>query len=230
MKKRVVVICQCREGSSRLPGKALKKVQGKSLIEHLIHRVRRSRLADSLVIAIPQKEKGGAIQKLCEKLNCPCFLGADDDVFSRYLEAAKAFSAEIVVRITGDCPLICPELIDEMLAAFFKESDCDYFSNVIERSFPKGLDIEIVPLATLEKLKDKTLSAFDKEHVTYYIYQHPKEFKLKNYALPKSESQPELRVCVDTQEDFDFVEQLFQALSKQNPNFSYREILAYATH
>ena len=151
------------------------------------------------------------------------FRGSEDNVLERFYEGAQHFQASTIVRITADCPLMDPLLIDEMLAEFFSENRFDYFSNTLERSYPRGMDIEIFSFRALEDAFKQAVNPYEKEHVTPYIYQHPDNYRLGSKRF--SEDCSRWRWTVDTQEDFTLVASLLAFLYPQKPFFSLNDLI-----
>ena len=165
---KVVAIVQARLGSTRLPGKVLKHICGKPLIELLLRRLSKSNEIDEIVVATSIASGDDKLQKFVETLGYKCTRGSEKNVLNRYYETAKKIKADVIVRITGDCPLIDPILVDECIVAF-KKLNVDFFSNTDPRTYPDGLDLSVMSFKSLQKANNETDSEFDKEHVTPYI-------------------------------------------------------------
>lgn len=221
----VAIIVQARMGASRLPGKPLKKSLGKTLFSYLLERLKRSKEASSLIVATTRSPKDLVLEKAALKEGVMVYRGSEEDVLSRYLEAAKLVKADAICRITADCPLIDPALIDEMIRLFKASPQIDYLSNTITRTFPRGMDIEIFKTSALEKAA-KTANRDEKEHVTLYLYRRPKQFQLKNFCY--SEDNSHLRWTVDTIDDLKAIRKILQLLYRKNPKFSLKELLKLA--
>ena len=203
--KNTAIIIQARMGSSRLPGKVMKKIIDKPMIEYLLMRVSNSKLADQIIVATSDKKENKPLIQFLKKNKIFCFLGDEYDVLSRYYFAAKKFKVKHIVRITADCPIIDPFLIDNVIRKYFKDK-VDYTSNIFPRTFPKGLDIEIFSIDTLEKTYLSETSDYDREHVTSYM-RDSGNFKLSNYSIKNDFSF--YRLTVDWKEDFDLIDQIF---------------------
>ena len=202
-------------GSTRLPGKIMKEVLSKPLLEYQIERVRRSKLINQIVIATTKKETEQPIIDLCKRLSVDYYRGSEDDVLMRYFEAAKKYDAELVVRITSDCPLIDPHIIDEVITKYLS-NNCgyDYVSNTIERTYPRGLDVEVFSIKALEQSNNEATAPEDREHVTPYIYHHPEKFKIG--CVKHSIDLSSLRLTVDTEEDLALITRLIKVLYEMN--------------
>ncbi len=206
----VTAIIQARMGSSRLPGKVLKKVNGKPLLLHQIERLKTCKLIDDLVIATTVESQDDLIVEFCEKYNVAVYRGSENNVLERYYEAWRQFGGDVIVRLTSDCPIIDSCIVDNTINYYMKHS-FDYVSNTVERTFPRGLDTEVFSSTTLEDTYHKATLDRDKEHVTAYIYTHPDEFKLGSYKGEIDFSK--YRWTVDTKEDFELIRHLLEAYS-----------------
>lgn len=222
---KVVCIVQARVGSTRLPGKVLKKICDKTVLEHDIDRLRRIKNIDEIVIATTTLDKDNAIVSECERLGVKCFRGSEEDVLSRYYYAAKESNADVVVRITSDCPLIDPE-VSENIIRFYLDNmgKYDYVSNTLDRTYPRGLDTEVFSFRALEKAFVEASSDRDKEHVTPYIWDNPKTFKLYNYK--NIDDYSKYRWTLDTNEDFQLISQIYNYLYFKSENhFTMKDII-----
>ncbi|MBL0511323.1 cytidylyltransferase domain-containing protein [Aeromonas media] len=219
----ILGILQARTNSSRLPGKVLKPLLGVPMLARQIERLKRSTRLDQLVVATSDQREDEAIAVLCTQLGVPCFRGPLDDVLQRFHLAAQAFGPSQIVRLTGDCPLADPTLIDELIELHLA-GGYDYSSNGWEPSYPDGLDAEILSTATLDQLAKCAQSPSEREHVTYYIRQHEDQFKIGKLA--RQPSLAHLRWTVDEPADFTLVEQIYQRLYPSNPAFATDDILA----
>ncbi|MHB9010497.1 MAG: cytidylyltransferase domain-containing protein [Carboxydocellales bacterium] len=222
---KVVCIVQARTGSTRLPGKVLRIVKGKSLLEHLVDRLQQCKKINQIVLATTDKESDQAIVDIAQKLGVGWFQGSEEDVLSRYLGAAQAYEADIIVRVTSDCPLIDPETIDQVVDLYIK-SNVDYASNTIERTYPRGLDTEAFSLEALYKADALAGVGPYREHVTLIMYRHPETFTLTNLTAPAGLSRSDLRLCVDTQEDFDLIAAIYGKLYREGMIINIRDVIA----
>lgn len=206
---RVVAIVQARIGSTRLPGKILLDILGKPMLYRVVERSRRARLLDATIVATTDKPSDDLIEELCAANGWSCFRGSEADVLDRYFRAAQAFEAEVVVRITSDCPLIDPALIDKIVQAYSDaEGEMDYVTNTIRpTSFPRGLDVEVVRFSALERAWQDDKNVEWREHVTLYIKRHPELFRSKSVSNGQDYSW--MRWTVDTPEDLEFVRRIY---------------------
>lgn len=219
-----IAIIQARMGSTRLPGKVLKKIGDKTLLEYQVERVRRAKHIDLIVIATTMNPLDDKIEKLCQTLQLPVYRGPEHDVLTRYFEAATKWNASVIVRLTSDCPLIDPSVIDRVLKSYITKSNLyDYVSNTIKRTFPRGMDTEVFSFQALEKCFHQA-SEEEREHVTSYILNNPTLFKLKNVTHIEDESRH--RWTVDTREDFLLIQKIIQDLYPLKNDFSMLDVLA----
>ena len=221
---RTLIIVQARMGSSRLPGKVLKEVCGKTLLEHLIVRLRRVKQVDNIVIATTIKEQDSQIVDLCIKLNTSFYRGPEDDVLSRYYEAALNYEADLVVRVTSDCPLIDPSIIDSVVSFYINNQDrADYVSNCLKRTYPKGMDVEVSSFSILKEAYEEAKENYEREHVTPFIISRPSRYRLHN--IEHSTNLSHYRLTVDTPEDMELIRRIFETLHYKKSAFSLKDIL-----
>jgi spore coat polysaccharide biosynthesis protein SpsF len=221
---KVAAIIQARVGSTRLPGKVLKKVLGKTLLEYQIERVKRAKAIDEIIIATTTKESDDQIVQLCQQLSIPYYRGSEEDVLSRYYEAATEFNVDVVVRLTSDCPIIDPNVIDKVVEHYLENKDrYDYVSNTLTRTYPRGLDTEVMSYEVLKRVHEEAKELVYREHVTAYIYHHPDQFRLCNVSNEKDESKH--RWTVDTEEDFELIEKIISKLYPENTYFNMDDVL-----
>lgn len=235
LKPRVVAITQARMGSTRLPGKVLLAMAGKPLLHHHLDRLRRARLVDQVVVATTDQPEDGVIADLAQGLGLPVFRGSETDVLDRFHGAATAHGADVVLRVTSDCPLIDPDLIDALLALFLdgwgregRRGRFDHASIDIAH-YPRGLDAEAVTMDALRTAWREAEQPFEREHVTPYIYRHPHRFSLGALARPGADPADGiagLRWCVDTPRDAHLVRLLLEEVLRHHPHFTWRDCLA----
>lgn len=219
---RVVAIVQARMGSSRLPGKVLRDLCGASMLSRGIDRLRNASSLEHIVIATTTRPEDDAIVDEGEHLGAQVFRGSAEDVLSRYAGAARASHADAIVRITSDCPLIDPRVVDQVVAALTR--DVDYASNTEIRTFPRGLDCEAFHRDTLDRMDRMATSIPAREHVTAFIHEQPALFRTAQLVAPVDHS--DLRWTVDTEADFDLVRILFERFHLANIAMDYRELVA----
>lgn len=220
---RAVAIVQARMGSSRLPGKVLADIEGQPMLVRVVERCMQATLVDDVVVATTLEEEDDLIAALCLKRGYPLSRGHPTDVLDRYLRAARAHSADVIVRITGDCPLMDPEVIDHTVKAFMRKgAEADYASNRLERTYPIGLDVEVMTLAALTMAANAAKKPFEREHVTPYFYEHPDKFEI--VSVSSGEDHGQMRWTVDAEEDLAFVRQIY-ARFEPGADFGLREVL-----
>ncbi|GAA3351015.1 glycosyltransferase family protein [Deinococcus persicinus] len=217
---RIVAIIQARMGSTRLPGKILKKVNGRPLLSYQLERLQQSNHINDLVIATTLNEKDDLIVEFCKKNNILWFRGSEKDVLARYYETAKTFKADAIVRITSDCPIIDVQVVDKTIQ-YFVDNNYEYVSNTVDRTYPRGLDTEAFTFEVLEKAYKEAVMERDREHVTAYFYTNPDVFKISSVRNETDYSK--YRWTVDTEEDFQLIKNIIEKLYNDNPNFTFHD-------
>ena len=218
---KVVAIIQARMGSTRLPGKVLKDLEGETVLARVVNRLRRARLISELLVATTDGPADDAIVAECRKCSAPVFRGDEGNVLDRYYRAAQLAKADVVVRVTSDCPLIDPEVTDRTIAAFLDASP-DYASNTLVRTYPRGLDTEVMTQAALGRAWHAARKQYEREHVTPYILEHPELFRLLSVTADADYSAH--RWTVDTPEDLEFVRAIYSRF-QNTPTFSGRDVI-----
>lgn len=221
-----IAIVQARMTSTRLPGKVLAPFCGRPALAHTIDRLRRTPLLDAVVIATSVNGTDDPVAELAEALGVTAFRGSELDVLQRFAGAAEAAGAGTIVRVTGDCPMIDPEIVNQVIQAFFA-TGADYASSALQRSYPIGMDAEVFTRRALDAAAAEADRADEREHVTPFIYRRPERFRLHNVSAPPSHRRPDLRLTLDTPEDQELISAVFDALYLENPMFSLDDILAH---
>jgi spore coat polysaccharide biosynthesis protein SpsF len=243
-----VAIIQARMGSSRLPGKVLLDLAGKSMIQHVIERTQRAQTVDAVLIATTSDPSDDPVAAFAASMEAPCYRGSLHDVLDRYYQAAKTHQAEVVVRITADCPLIDPAVIDETVrlvthhSALITDFACNRLPPPFTRSFPIGLDVEACTFAALERAWRESTETFHREHVMPFLYENVTLSPAKlitDYCLLSTGTSPRgfriaqlhhtpdygsLRWTVDTPEDLTFMREIFARLEGK-PDFTWYDVL-----
>ncbi|MFH0754729.1 MAG: glycosyltransferase family protein [Candidatus Omnitrophota bacterium] len=212
----IVLIIQARMGSKRLPGKVLMEIDGRPLLGHQVKRVGSSALVNRIVIATSISKEDDLIVSFCQQNGIDCFRGSENDVLSRYYECAKQYQADVVVRLTGDCPLSDPELIDKVIDLFYSKG-VDYAANTVPpgtRKYPSGLDVEVFSFLALTRAHEEVVNAHDREHVTFYFWKPGHGFKTAQ--LDSAVDYSKFRVTVDYPEDFEVVSFLVNELKRRH--------------
>jgi spore coat polysaccharide biosynthesis protein SpsF len=220
-----VIIVQARLGSTRLPGKILKDVAGKPLLEHLVLRLRRIRNADRVVIATTDNPRDLPIVALCKKIAVDYFQGSEQDVLLRYFDAATQYQADNIVRINSDCPLIDPAVAEKVIQYFLdRRKELDYASNILESSYPIGMHTEIFPFSVLQRTNLESVDPVERENVTPFIYRNPKIFRLASVVYGGQDLSHH-RWTLDYPEDYELIKRIFDALYPLKPDFDMMDIL-----
>ena len=219
---RTVAIIQARTGSTRLPAKVLLPLLGEPMLTRVVRRVARASLLDGVVVATTTAASDDVIARLARSEGWSVERGSEDDLLDRYVVAARAHDADVIVRITSDCPLVDPEVIDRTVGAF-RAGDLDYASNTLQPlTYPRGLDVEVVARDAFERAWRDDRDPAWREHATPYIYRHPEQFRLARVAA--DDDNHDLRWTVDTPQDYALVERIYKAFGRDD--FTWREALA----
>jgi spore coat polysaccharide biosynthesis protein SpsF (cytidylyltransferase family) len=210
MATKTLIITQARTGSSRLPGKVLKTIENKTLLQIHLDRLKKAKNISNIIVATTTKEEDEVIFNLAKELGYESFRGAENDVLDRYYQAAKLYNPEWVVRVTSDCPLLDPELLDDVIS-FIQKEDADYGTNCFIIHYPDGQDIEVFKFSALEKAWNEATLKSDREHVTTYIRRNAdikggELFTGVNYPCEKDYSK--IRMTVDEPPDFELIKKL----------------------
>jgi len=209
-----VIVVQARMGSTRLPGKVLRTLSEKSLLQIQIERLRAVTSVDAICVATTVRPEDNQIAHFCDEHSVHCYRGDSEDVLSRFYAVAKGFDAEVVIRITADCPFIDPHLIEKALFCFRNHYDeLDYLTNTLHRTYPRGMDIEIMRTTALEESFHQAILPYDKEHVTPYMRSQPTN-RLGNFFQKEDFSY--MRLTVDTEEDFQLIQEVYKRIQDKN--------------
>jgi len=224
--ERIVAIIQGRMASSRLPGKVLKEIAGEAMLEHVVARARQAKTIDEVVVATTTEPEDVEIEKFCQARDIPVYRGSLNDVLDRFYQAAKVYCADVVVRLTADCPLLDPGVVDHTVEIFL-QSGVDFAANRLpppfKRTYPIGLDIEVCKFAALEQAWKEARAPYEREHVMPYLYDVAGRFKI--IRVDYTEDYGDRRWTVDTPEDLELVRQVFARLGDQK-NFTWLDVLA----
>lgn len=222
---RVVAIIQARMGSSRLPGKVLRDIHGKPMLAWVVERTRKASSVSEVMVATTSDPSDDMIEQVCRQMNVPCFRGNIYDVLDRYYQAAREAQADVVVRITADCPLIDAGLIDMVVQRFLEEK-VDFAANRLpppyQRTYPIGLDVEVVSFKALQRAWQEAREKHEREHVLPYLYESPGRFK--TLTVDHETDLGSYRWTVDTFEDLEFIQKLFTLLP-DTENFTWLDVL-----
>ena len=222
MKNLNLVVLQARMSSTRLPGKVMAQINGHPMIYWEISRISKAKLVNKIVVAISDQSSDDILADYLDSIHQEYIRGSLDNVLSRYVKAEEIYNPSAIIRLTADCPLVMPELIDQYLEIFHKE-DFEYLSNTIELSYPDGLDIEIIAPGIFKKLLEFSLSKEEKEHVTLGIYSRKDKFRTYNVSNKTNISQ--FRWTVDTSDDLAFVKSIYAHFESKEINFTFEDVL-----
>lgn len=221
---KVGIIIQARTSSARLPGKVLKELpwgSGITVLEHVIRRVKRAK-ADAIIVATTVEKRDDPIVRIAKKEKVSFFRGSRNDVLARYYFAAKKHKLGVIVRITSDCPCADPKMIDRVVATH-RRGGRDYTCN---DGFPRGFDVEAISFAALEKSFRDAREGFEREHVTYYARESaPRRFKTGRVTAAGARRRPDIRVTLDTEEDYALLCAVFEFLYRRNPVFGVDDVV-----
>ncbi len=220
-KMKIVTVIQARMGSTRLPGKVLEDIGGRSMLARVIERAARSRYAHSVMVATTTLDRDDPIVRVCADLDVPVSRGSEDDVLDRYYRAACQANAGAVVRVTSDCPLLDPGVMDRVIGAFL-EAKPDYASNTVQRHYPRGLDTEVFTMAALETAWREATESHHRTHVTPYFYLSPDRFRV--HLVTGQEDHSRHRWTVDTPEDLKLVREIYDRLGHDG-GFTWTDVL-----
>jgi len=218
----IIVIIQARMGSTRLPGKILKPILGKPMLALMLERIKKATKPNGMIVATTDKSKDNATANLAEKYGVKIFRGSEKDVLDRFYRTAQETNADTIVRLTGDCPLHDPHVIDEVIERFFSKQ-CDYTST--PQNYPEGLDAEVFSFRALEIAWKNGKLPSEREHVSPYIKNHPELFIIDEQWRRGIEDNSSMHWSVDTEADFNFVTKVFEKLYPKNQSFHKEDVL-----
>jgi len=212
----IILIIQARLGSTRLPNKVLKEVNGVSLLKFQVERARQAKLVDKVIVATTSESRDVELVDYCKSNEIPVFIGSENDVLDRYYKCAKEYNADVIVRLTADCPLIDPEIIDQVIDLFLK-NNVDFAANTVPpetSKFPDGSDVEVFSMAALDRAQNECNDPFFREHVTFYFWKEQNGFS--SSQLDYHSDYSKYRFTVDYPEDFEVVKMIIDELNKKN--------------
>jgi spore coat polysaccharide biosynthesis protein SpsF len=216
---RIVATIEARMTSSRLPGKPLLTAAGAPVLEHLVRRLKAVPSIDAIVLATTVNAADAPLVELASHLGISVFRGDEQDVMQRVIDAAASAGADVVVEITGDCPIIDPEIVEQTIR-MFKAHHADYVSNAHVRSYPDGMDTQVFTLDTLKRSARMTDDPLDHEHVTLHIRNHPEVFTHLHLVAPPEVHWPELGLTLDERSDYELLKKIIEHFDAHNPLFS----------
>jgi spore coat polysaccharide biosynthesis protein SpsF len=221
---KVVATIEARMTSSRLPGKVLLPAGGEPMLMHLIRRLRAVPSIDEIVIATTINRSDEPIVEFAKAAGLPCHRGSEDDVLARVIGAGEMVQAEVLVEITGDCPVIDPDLIEQTIRMFFQH-DVQYAANSLIRSYPDGMDTQVMWLSALKSSATMTQDRLDREHVSRFICRHPELFSRVHLIAPPSLHWPELGLTLDEASDYQLLKMIIEKLAPANPMFGCGDMI-----
>ena len=220
---RPIAVVQARMGSCRLPGKVLADLAGAPLLARMLERVRAAITLGATVVAVPDTPANAPVRRLAADLGIECIAGSEDDVLARFMAVVRRTEAEVIVRLTADCPLIDPELIDGCVARFLATPGCDYLAFAAD-AYPDGLDTEVISATALRMAAAEARLASEREHVTPFIWKQPQRFRVLRIPFPGAPG-PQ-RWTVDEERDLAFVRAVYARLYVPGHLFGWREVVA----
>ena len=218
----IVGMIQARMGSTRLPGKVLKDIGGQPMLARVVRRTQRAQTVSRVIVATTNSPADDIIVTECQRLGVALFRGHEEDVLDRYYRAAQLHQADAIVRITSDCPLIDPGVVDRVVNAFLRVKP-DYASNTLERTFPRGLDTEVIAAAALERGWREARKPYQRCHVTPYLYENAGLFRL--HSVKAGTDSSGYRLTVDTAEDLEFIRRVYGRLNNED-TIPWTDVLA----
>jgi len=225
---RIAAVIQAKVSSSRLPRKVLKELpygSGITVLEQVIRRVKRCKKLSGVIVATTTEKEDDELVSVAQRGGAKHFRGSKEDVLSRYYSASKENDLDIIVRITSDCPCIDPEIVDSVVEKHLS-TEADFTSNILNRTFPYGLDTEVLNFDTLEKAHLQAKQAFEREHVCPYIYKsNPQMFKISSVEAPERLHAPDIRITLDTEQDYALLCAVFDYLYSENEFFGTEDII-----
>lgn len=221
--ERALAIVQARTGSTRFPGKVLAPFAGTTVLGHMLDRLRRTASPLDLVVATTDLAQDDAVAQACAEAGVSVFRGASDDVLGRFVACVRSLPvrADLVLRICADRPLLCPQLVDELLSAYAELDAPDYLANNLPPSYPDGLDLELVRAECLEQAAEESVDPYEREHVTPFVYRRPQRFRLEKLTCPYGNFS-DVRVALDTREDH---ERLVRLHSLLPDDYDHRDVI-----
>jgi spore coat polysaccharide biosynthesis protein SpsF len=209
--KRVVAIIQARMGSTRLPGKSLERIDGRTLIEQVVYRLKMSKLIDWIVLATTEKEQDDALARFAEQHEIECYRGSEDDVLLRFYECAVRCNAEVIVRVCADNPFLYIKGMDDMIDDHINANRDFTYNGVHKEGAPLGMVSEVISFNALERAHREAREKHQREHVTPYFKENPDKFKIRTYPVPKWLQRRDISLSIDTQKDIDRVRKIMSA-------------------
>ncbi len=224
---KVVASIQVRMGSGRLPGKVMKELgQGRPLLGYLLDRLRLASVLDQIVVATSTRAENDVIEEFCQSERIPCFRGSENDVLERTVGALMSQNADIGVEVFGDCPLIDPAIVDDIVTYFLENPEYDFVGNDLRTTYPPGMEVEVFSIGALKDSHRRVSDPAIREHGTLFIRQNPDIYRLINLDAPSDLSRPEMELEVDTVEDLHVIKAITEHFSARQ-DYSLSEIIQF---
>lgn len=224
-KKKVIASIEARMGSSRLPGKVLMDINGQTALDRLLMRLRRCRFLDDIVLATTTSPNDDVLASWAEDVDLACFRGSEEDVLARVVGAHQMMGSDIIVEVTGDCPLLDPNIID-LGIEFFESNDCDVVTNCRVLSFPQGIDVQVFRFSDLAEVAERIADPAVREHVSLHFYENPDLYRTIHMIAPQSMKGPNLRFQLDYEEDLKFIREIYSIMEEEHgPCFGVEPVL-----
>ena len=221
---KIIATIEARMTSSRLPGKVLLNAAGKPMLKHLIDRLQTVPSLDQIVLATTVNATDDALEEFARQADIECYRGSEEDVMQRVIEAGARANADIIVEITGDCPIIDPQIVEQTIR-MFNANEAAYVSNAYVRSYPIGMDTQVFLLETLKRSQSMTMDPLDHEHVTLHICKHPEDFSQLHLVAPPELFWPDLGLTLDEQSDYELLKKIIEYFGDENPLFSCLDVI-----
>ncbi len=225
---KIVCTIEARMNASRLPGKMMLPLAGKPVIERVIDRIRPSKYVDEIIVASTEHPLDDLLEYACKLSKCLCYRGSEEDVMSRVLEAAETVDGDLIVEINGDCPMIDPRHIDQVIAAFFS-GEFDYASNLtaLGSGFPDGMDVQVFPVSILREVSGYITDPVARSHVSYPIYSQPERYRCVTCHAEGDLVWPELELLLDEKDDYILLDTLYRRLTENSSAFTAEDVVRY---
>ena len=224
--QRIVAIVEARYNSSRLPGKVLMPILGEPMLGRIVERLQRARTLDAVVVATTDTPADDEVAEAVQRMGAHIYRGSEDDVLDRVVKAAQAANADIIVEITGDCPLVDPGLVDKVVGDFLV-GGADFVSNILPHTTPRGTDVRVFRTVDLAEINEHSTDPADHEHVSLHFWEHLDRYQCRNVEMDLPEVVAELRWTVDTADDLELVRAIYAGLYEENPAFSLVDVLDF---
>lgn len=223
---KIVAIIEARYSSTRLPGKVLMPILGQPMLARIFQRLKLARTLDDIIIATTESKTDDAVAEAMNRIGAHNFRGSEEDVLDRVVKAAESASADIIVEVTGDCPLIDPALVDKVVADFLV-GGADFVSNILPHTTPRGTDVRVFRAADLAEINRTSTDPADHEHVSLHFWEHLDKYICRNVEMDLPDVVAEIRLTVDTAEDLELVRAVYAGLYEKNPAFSLVDVLDF---